>query len=80
MSGQHPLLTALQTGQDNGHHFLVGTILDTVAPARRLPNVPLGLTHQVVEAIFQPGASVSLIARAHDVKATWYEIVDPVPA
>ena len=69
MSGQHPLLTALQTGQDNGHHFLVGTILDTVAPARRLPNFPLGFKHQVVEATFQPGASVSLIAREHDVKA-----------
>lgn len=48
------------------------TILDTVAPARRAgrrPNFPLDFKRQVVEATFQPGASVSLIAREHDVNA-----------
>lgn len=48
------------------------TILDTVAPARRAgrrTNFPLGFKRQVVEATFQPGASVSLIAREHDVNA-----------
>ncbi len=48
------------------------TILDTVAPARRTgrrPNFPLEFKRQVVEATFQPGASVSLIAREHDVNA-----------
>ena len=48
------------------------TILDTVAPARRTgrrPNFPLDFKRQVVEATFQPGASVSLIAREHDVNA-----------
>ena len=48
------------------------TILDTVAPAHRAgrrPNFPLGFKRQVVEATFQPGASVSLIAREHDVNA-----------
>ncbi|WP_240500376.1 IS66-like element accessory protein TnpA [Pseudomonas syringae] len=48
------------------------TILDTVAPARRAgrrPNFSLDFKRQVVEATFQPGASVSLIAREHDVNA-----------
>lgn len=48
------------------------TILDTVAPARRAgrrPNFPLDFKRQVVKATFQPGASVSLIAREHDVNA-----------
>lgn len=48
------------------------TILDTVAPARRAgrrPNFPLDFKRQVVEATFQSGASVSLIAREHDVNA-----------
>lgn len=48
------------------------TILDTVAPARRTgrrPNFPLDFKRRVVEATFQPGASVSLIAREHDVNA-----------
>ena len=48
------------------------TILDTVAPARRIgrrPNFSLDFKRQVVEATFQPGASVSLIAREHDVNA-----------
>lgn len=48
------------------------TILDTVAPARRAgrrPNFPLNFKRQVVEATFQPGASVSLIVREHDVNA-----------
>ncbi|WP_071557892.1 transposase [Pseudomonas aeruginosa] len=48
------------------------TILDTVAPARRAgrrPNFPRDFKRQVVEATFQPGASVSLIAREHDVNA-----------
>ena len=48
------------------------TILDTVAPARRpgrRPNFPSAFKRKVVEATFQPGASVSLIAREHDVNA-----------
>lgn len=48
------------------------TILDTIAPARRAgrrPNFPLDFKRQVVEATFQPGASVSLIAREDDVNA-----------
>lgn len=48
------------------------TILDTVAPVRRAgrrPNFPLDFKRQVVEATFQPRASVSLIAREHDVNA-----------
>lgn len=48
------------------------TILYTVAPARRAgrrPNFPLDFKRRVVEATFQPGASVSLIAREHDVNA-----------
>ncbi|MBT2375384.1 IS66-like element accessory protein TnpA [Pseudomonas fluorescens] len=46
--------------------------MDTVAPARRAgrrPNFPLDFNRQVVEATLQPGASVSLIAREHDVNA-----------
>lgn len=46
--------------------------MDTVAPARRAgrrPNFPLDFKRQVVEATLQPGASVSLIAREHDVNA-----------
>ncbi|WP_223416370.1 MULTISPECIES: IS66-like element accessory protein TnpA [unclassified Pseudomonas] len=46
--------------------------MDTVAPARRAgrrPNFPLDFKRQVVEATFQPGTSVSLIAREHDVNA-----------
>ena len=48
------------------------TILETVAPARRTgrrPNFSLAFKRQVVEATLQPGASVSLIAREHDVNA-----------
>lgn len=48
------------------------TILDTVAPARRpgrRPNFPLAFKRKVVEATLQPGTSVSLIAREHDVNA-----------
>lgn len=48
------------------------TTLDTVAPARRTgrrPNFSLAFKRQVVEATLQPGASVSLIAREHDVNA-----------
>lgn len=48
------------------------TILDTVAPARRTsrrPNFSLAFKRQVVEATLRPGASVSLIAREHDVNA-----------
>ncbi len=48
------------------------TILETVAPARRpgrRPNFPLEFKRKVVEASFQPGTSVSLIAREHDVNA-----------
>lgn len=48
------------------------TILDTTAPARRpgrRPNFSLAFKRQVVEATLQPGASVSLIAREHDVNA-----------
>lgn len=48
------------------------TILDTTAPARRTgrrPNFPSEFKRQVVEATLQPGASVSLIAREHDVNA-----------
>jgi transposase len=50
----------------------VDTILDTVAPARRTgrrPNFSLAFKRQVVEATLQPGASVSMIAREHDVNA-----------
>jgi transposase len=50
----------------------VDTILDTVAPARRAgrrPNFPLDFKRRVVEATFQPGTSVSLVAREHDVNA-----------
>ncbi|MGK3120093.1 IS66-like element accessory protein TnpA [Pseudomonas corrugata] len=46
--------------------------MDTIAPARRAgrrPNFPLDFKRQVVEATLQPGASVSLIAREHDVNA-----------
>ncbi|WP_165557417.1 transposase [Pseudomonas sp. BGI-2] len=46
--------------------------MDTIAPARRTgrrPNFPLDFKRQVVEATLQPGASVSLIAREHDVNA-----------
>ncbi len=48
------------------------TILDTVAPARRpgrRPNFPLAFKRKVVEVTFQPGTSVSLIAREHDINA-----------
>lgn len=48
------------------------TILDTIAPVRRTgrrPNFSLAFKRQVVEATLQPGASVSLIAREHDVNA-----------
>ena len=48
------------------------TILDATAPTRRTgrrPNFPLEFKRQVVEATFQPGTSVSLIAREHDVNA-----------
>ena len=47
------------------------TILD-IAPARRpgrRPNFPSAFKRQVVEASYQPGASVSMIAREHDVNA-----------
>lgn len=47
------------------------TILDT-APARcpgRRPNFPIAFKRKVVEASYQPGASVSLVAREHDVNA-----------
>jgi transposase len=47
------------------------TILDT-APARRhgrCPNFPTVFKRQVVEASYQPGTSVSMIAREHDVNA-----------
>jgi transposase len=50
----------------------VDTILETVAPARRpgrRPNFSLEFKRKVVEATFQPGASVSFIAREHDVNA-----------
>jgi len=50
----------------------VDTILETLAPARRpgrRPNFPLAFKRKVVEATFQPGASVSFIAREHDVNA-----------
>jgi transposase len=50
----------------------VDTILDIIAPARRTgrrPNFPSAFKRQVVEATLQPGASVSLIAREHDVNA-----------
>jgi transposase len=50
----------------------VDAILNTIAPARRAgrrPNFPLDFKRRVVEATFQPGASVSLIAREHDVNA-----------
>jgi len=50
----------------------VDTILDTTAPVRRTgrrPNFPREFKRKVVEASFQPGASVSLIAREHDVNA-----------
>jgi len=46
--------------------------MDTIAPARRpgrRPNFPSAFKRKVVEATFQPGASVSLIAREHDVNA-----------
>lgn len=42
--------------------------LDTAAPLRRpgrLPNFPPAFKRKVVEATFQPGASVSSIAREH---------------
>lgn len=48
------------------------TILDTTAPAGRTgrrPDFPPAFKRQVVEATLQPGASVSLIAREHDVNA-----------
>ncbi|KPU62064.1 transposase family protein [Pseudomonas fluorescens] len=47
------------------------TILDT-APARRhgrRPNFPTVFKRKVVEASYQPGTSVSMIAREHDVNA-----------
>ncbi|MEL4169384.1 IS66-like element accessory protein TnpA [Pseudomonas sp. ZS001] len=47
------------------------TILD-IAPARRSgrrPNFPSAFKRKVVEASYQPGASVSMIAREHDVNA-----------
>ncbi|WP_367399841.1 transposase [Pseudomonas fluorescens] len=46
------------------------TILNSITPARRAgrrPNFPLAFKRQVVEATFQPGASVSLVAREYDV-------------
>ena len=48
------------------------TILDTTAPARRTcrhPSFPPAFKRQVIEATLQPGVSVSLIAREHDVNA-----------
>ncbi|CAI8854284.1 transposase [Pseudomonas chlororaphis] len=50
----------------------MGTFLEAVAPARRpgrRPNLPLAFKRKVVEDTFQPGASVSLIAREQDVNA-----------
>jgi len=50
----------------------VDAILDIIAPARRpgrRPNFPPEFKRKVVEATFQSGASVSLIAREHDVNA-----------
>ena len=47
------------------------TILD-LAPARclgRRPNFPPAFKRKVVEAPYQPGASVSMLAREHDVNA-----------
>lgn len=47
------------------------TILD-IAPARRpgrRPNFPTVFKRKVVEASYQPGTSVSMIAREHDVNA-----------
>jgi len=45
--------------------------LDTAPPRRpgRRPNFPLAFKRKVVEASYRPGASVSLIAREHDVNA-----------
>jgi transposase len=46
--------------------------LDTAAPTRRTgrrPNFPQEFKRKVVEATLQTGASVSLIAREHDVNA-----------
>uniref|UniRef100_UPI001F5FCB17 transposase n=1 Tax=Pseudomonas antarctica TaxID=219572 RepID=UPI001F5FCB17 len=46
--------------------------MDTTAPARRTgrrPNFPSEFKRQVVEATLQTGASVSLIAREHDLNA-----------
>ena len=46
--------------------------MDIVAPARRPgrgPNFPSEFKRKVVEAMFQSGASVSLIVREHDVNA-----------
>ncbi|WP_405046685.1 transposase [Pseudomonas sp.] len=48
------------------------SFLDIIAPARRpgrRPNFPPEFKRKVVEATFQSGASVSLIAREHDVNA-----------
>ncbi|WP_369698809.1 transposase [Pseudomonas svalbardensis] len=48
------------------------TVLDIIAPARRparRPNFPPEFKRKVVEATFQSGTSVSLIAREHDVNA-----------
>ena len=52
--------------------FLVDTTLATsLYPRRpgRRPNFPAEFNRQVVEATLQPGASVSIIAREHDVNA-----------
>ena len=52
--------------------FLVDTILDTTAHARRIgrrPNFPREFKRKVVDGTLQPGASVSLITREHEVNA-----------
>ncbi len=47
------------------------TLATSLYPRRpgRRPNFPAEFKRQVVEATFQPGASVSIIAREHDVNA-----------
>ncbi|WP_415757672.1 transposase [Pseudomonas gessardii] len=47
------------------------TTLDTAPPRcpGRRPNFPPAFKRKVVEASYQPGVSVSLIAREHDVNA-----------
>ncbi|MFP3563504.1 transposase [Paraburkholderia sp. SIMBA_030] len=57
---RHPMARSLSTHQKNS----AGT------PNKR-PNFPVEFKRRLVEQTFEPGASVSLIARRNDVNINW---------